>query len=176
MVQRKTFLMWWIGGLIAFAIVIAMSLPLGITEVPGGIADHQAAGDAATVNAIHAAWTEAGVMEQARYSMIGDLVFIGIYGIGATLGGLYYRAAGTGFLRHLGTVIAIAGAVFLLTDYGETIAQFIQASANAGSDELAGFAATVRPPKMIAFMVSFLGVLLALALEWKQRRGLQSEA
>lgn len=168
--QRKTFLTWWIGGILVFLVVIALGLPLGITAVPGGILDHQAAGNAAAVNAIHAAWGSSGLMDSARNAIIADLVFIGIYGTGCVLGGRYFRSTGTGILRHLGTVIVVLGVVFLLTDYGETISQFLQVVANEGSDRLAGIAATLRPIKVIAFLAVFIGIVIALLLEWKQRR------
>ena len=170
MVSRRTFLIWWIGGLAVFAIVIWLGLPLAIADVPGGILDHQAAATAANVNAIHAAWEAAGVFGTARTAMVGDLIFIGIYGIGSVLGGLYFRAAGSGLLRHLGTAILLSAMVFLLTDYGETIAQFMQLSANTGSDDLAGFAATLRPIKVIAWIATFVGILTALVVHRKQTR------
>ncbi len=165
MVQRKTFLAWWIGGLVVFAAIIVLGMPLGIEDVPGGILDHQAAGTAANVNAIHNAWAAAGLMETARNAMIGDLVFIGIYGIGSVLGGLYFRSVGSGWLKHLGTLVALSGVVFLFTDYGETIAQLLQLLANEGSDGLAGFAATLRPIKIVAWVATFVGVIVAMVLQ-----------
>ena len=169
MVQRKTFLTTWIGGLIAFAIVIAVGLPLGITAVPGGILDHQAAGSAATVNTIHAAWKEAGVFGTARTAMIGDLIFIGIYGVGSVLGGLYFRNTIGGSLRTMGTLILAAGVVFVFTDYGETISQLVQVLNDGGSDTLAGIAATLRPFKIVAWLITFFGISVALLIEWRQR-------
>lgn len=166
---RTGFLTFWIGGLVAFAIVIAMHLPLVLTEVPGGIGDHQAAGTAAEVNRIQTAWERTGLLDTAKRAMLGDLVFIGIYGLGSILAGFHFRRVGTGLLKHLGTVILIAGLVFTGTDYGETIAQFIQLSARAGDDALAGFAASVRPFKMAAWIITFFGVLVALFMHRKQR-------
>jgi hypothetical protein len=55
--------------------------------------------------------------------------------------------------------------VFLVTDYGETIAQLMQVLANEGSDGLAGFAATMRPIKSLVFVVTFLGILALLGIE-----------
>lgn len=170
MTQRKRFLMWWIGGIIAFAIVLFLHFPLIIDAVPGGIGAHQAAGDAAAVNAIQTAWAEAGVLGSAKIAMIGDLIFIGIYGIGSVLGGLYFRTHGTGITRHIGSIVALCGAVFLLTDYGETIAQFIQLTGNEGSDALAGFAATLRPIKMVTWTATFIGILAALIIQRIQSR------
>ena len=165
----RSFLWLWIGGLVLFAIVIALSLPLILTAVPGGIADHQSAGTAQAVNNIHAAWAQAGLMGQARVAMLADLVFIGVYGVGSVLGGLYFRNTGVGVVRRLGVLIALFGIAFLITDYAETISQLIQLSNGAGDDELAALAATVRPVKMVAWVITFLGVLLALAITHKTR-------
>ena len=79
----RSFLWLWIGGLVLFAIVIALSLPLILTNVPGGIADHQSAGTAQAVNDIQTAWKQAGLTGQARLAMLADLVFIGVYGVGS---------------------------------------------------------------------------------------------
>lgn len=166
----KAFLTFWIGGILAFLVVIALHLPLVITAVPGGMGDHQAAGTAAEVNRIQAAWADAGLLDQVGRAMLSDLIFIGIYGLGAILGGFYFRSLGQGVLRHLGTAILLCGLVFTVTDYGETIAQFLQYLANAGSDDLAGFAATVRPIKMIAFVGSFIGIIAAFIIRRKQQR------
>lgn len=167
MTLHRAFLWLWIGGLVLFAIVIALGLPLGITEVPGGILDHQAAGTAAEVDRIQRAWADAGLLGQARLAMMGDLVFIGVYGAGSVLGGLWFNRVGTGRVRTLGLLVALAGAVFLVTDYLETVSQLIQLWRFEGSDTLAGLAATVRPIKILAWLVSFFGVLLALLLRRK---------
>lgn len=170
MTQRKKFLVWWGGGLLSFAIVLFLHFPLITDAVPGGIGEHQAAPDAATVNAIQSAWAEAGVIGDAKIAMIGDLIFIGIYGIGCVLGGLYFRAFGTGIVRHIGTFVLICGIVFLLTDYGETIAQFIQLTNGEGSDSLANFASTLRPIKMAVWIGTFIGIIAALIIERIQSR------
>ncbi len=163
-ISKRAFLTWWIGGLVAFAIVIFLHLPLAVEGVPGGIAEHQSAPDAATVDAIHAAWLEAGVYDQARWAMIADLVFIGIYGVGCVLGGLYFRTLAKPLLRALGWVAVAAGIAFLLTDYGETIAQLIQVTAGAGDDGLAQFASTLRPIKMASFIAAFLSIVAGLVV------------
>lgn len=165
---HRAFLIFWIGGVIAFLVVIALHLPLVIPQVPGGMGDHQAAGTAAEVNRIQAAWTDAGLTDQVGRAMLSDLFFITIYGFGSILGGLYFRSIGQGTLRHLGTAILLCGVVFTITDYGETGAQFLQYLANKGTDGMAGFAATMRPIKMIAFIGSFLGVLAAFVIRRKQ--------
>lgn len=170
MTLYRAFLWLWIGGLVLFALVVVLSLPLVLTQVPGGILDHQAAGTAAEIDRIQRAWAEAGLLDQARIAMIADLVFIGVYGAGSVLGGLYFRRIGTGVLRGLATTIILAGAVFLVTDYTETIAQFIQLSSFEGDNGLAGLAAEVRPLKMACWLITFLGMVLAFALRSKLPR------
>lgn len=165
MTSKRTAVGVWLAGVLAFAIVIYLHLPLAVPGVEGGMGEHQAAGSAAVVNDIHTAWQRAGVFDTARIAMISDLIFIGIYGVGAVLCGMYFRRAGTGLLKTLGTVIFASGLIFLLTDYGETIAQLIQLANDAGSDALAGFAAFLRPIKMVAFIVAFFGVIAALFLD-----------
>ena len=161
-VSKRTFLIWWLAGLAAFAFTLVLHIPLTIDAVPGGIGDHQRAPDAATVNAIHAGWQAAGVYGQAHWAMATDLIFIGIFGIGCVLAGLHYRVKQPAMLRALGWIALASGVVFLLTDYGETIAQFIQLLQNRGSDGLAQFASTLRPIKMVSWIGGFLSVLAAL--------------
>ncbi len=165
MVSKKTFCIWFFGGLAAFAITIWFHLPLAIEAVPEGMAEHQRAPDAPTVNAIHAAWQSAGLYGQARLAMISDLIFIGIYGVGCVLGGLYYLRSESGLLKALGWIALLCGAVFLITDYGETIAQFIQLQANAGDDGLANIASSLRPTKMATWIGAFLSLIAALLIE-----------
>lgn len=167
----RSFLWLWMGGLVLFAIVIALSLPLTLTAVPGGISDHQSAGTAQAVNDIHAAWKQAGLMGQARVAMLADLLFIGVYGLGSILGGLHFRKTGTGAVRRLGVIIALSGVAFFITDYVETISQLIQLTRDAGDNQLAALAATVKPVKMVAWVITFLGMLLALAITHKTRPG-----
>ena len=52
----------------------------------------------------------------------------------------------------------------MLTDYTETVLQIIQLVADKGSDSLAASAATVRPFKVIAWIVTFVGVPVALVM------------
>lgn len=158
-------MIWWVGGLIAFAIVIALSIPLMTDAVRGGISDHQRAPDAKTVDAIQHAWRAAGLSNQAAIAIMADLVFIGIYGIGCVLAGLHYKAHRSWQIRLLGRTALISGIVFLLTDYGETICQFIQLQRFTGDDMLAFIASSLRPIKMIAWTGSFVAVLCALAAE-----------
>ena len=162
MTLRRAFLWFWVGGLVLFAGVIALGLPLVLTAVPGGILDHQAAATAAEVDRIQAAWRQAGLWNQAVVAMAADLVFIGVYGVGCVLGGLYYRSAEQGWARAMGTTALVAGAIFLGTDYAETISQIIQLWQFRGEDSLAGLAAQVRPIKMTAFVVATLSLIVLL--------------
>ena len=71
-----------------------------------------------------------------------------------------------GTVRTIGAVVAAAALVFVLTDYTETLLQLAQLLRDAGSDQLAGIAATARPVKVAAWVVTFLGVIAA----WLIRR------
>ncbi|MDJ0643529.1 MAG: hypothetical protein QNJ15_11970 [Erythrobacter sp.] len=164
-VSKRTFLFWFLSGLGAFAVTLVLHLPLVTEGVGGGIADHQRAPDAATVDAIHAAWKASGVYAQAHWAMVADLIFIGIYGLGCVLGGLHYIARSQLALRTLGWIALFSGIVFLFTDYGETVAQFIQLVRNRGSDHLAEFASTLRPVKMATWIGAFLAIVAALIAE-----------
>ncbi|MHA7818577.1 MAG: hypothetical protein ACX930_02895 [Erythrobacter sp.] len=163
--SKRTALIWWIGGLVAFGIVISLHIPLSIDAVPGGMLEHQRAPDADTVDAIQRAWQLAGVSDEAAVAMISDLVFIGIYGVGCVLAGLYFRSSEQVVLRALGWTALASGVVFLATDYGETIAQFIQLMRMQGDDRLAGFASSLGPAKVTSWIGGFLAVILALIAE-----------
>ncbi len=163
-ISKRSAIMWWVGGLIAFAITIGFHNPLITDGVPGGISEHQAAPDAATVDAIQQSWDADGLLNSAALAMITDLIFIGIYGIGCVLAGMYYRGKG-GILSLLGWAALASGAVFLVTDYGETIAQITQLMRFAGDDGLASFASTLRPIKMFTWTSGFFTVLAALIVD-----------
>ncbi len=164
-VSKRTAIAWWIGGLIAFGITLYFHIPLITDGVPGGIGEHQSAPDAATVDAIQQSWRSDGLVNEPVIAMVTDLIFIGIYGVGCVLAGLYYRARPSSILRLLGWAALASGVVFLITDYGETIAQFIQLMRFAGDDDLAGLASTLRPIKMASWIVGFLTVLIALIVD-----------
>jgi hypothetical protein len=168
-ISKRTAIIWWAAGLFAFAVTIYFHIPLITDGVPGGISEHQSAPDAAAVDAIQNSWAAGGLMSAAKIAMVTDLIFIGIYGIGCVLAGLHYRArswgGGQAFLRILGWGALVSGVVFLITDYGETIAQFIQLTQFAGDDDLAGFASTLRPIKMLTWSTGFLTVLAALIVD-----------
>jgi len=160
----------WLAGLAAFAITIALGAPLAIESVPGGIVDHQAAGTATEVNRIQGLWEAAGLTQTARYAMISDLFFIGIFGVGCVLGGLYHRRAPALWLALIGYAALVSGLLFLVTDYAETIAQFIQLSAGQGDDSLAQIAVLCQPIKVISWIVALVSILVALILEYVVKR------
>ena len=161
---EQRFISLWVAGLALFALAIWLSLPLRIDAVPGGILDHQAAGSAAEVNRIQQAWEGAGLAERAQMAMFGDLVFIVVYGMGAWYGGLAFAQESRPKLRRLGWLLVGAAALFLATDLLETIAQLVQLLGLRGSDGLATLAATVQPVKMVAWLVTFFGVIAGLAV------------
>ncbi|WP_394728030.1 hypothetical protein [Altererythrobacter sp. GH1-8] len=168
MTLRRAFWISWLGGLVIFALLRIPHGPLAIAEVPGGILDHQAAMTAAEVDRIQAAWAAAGLMDHAWWGMVGDFVFIGVYGLGALLGGLLLRRE-AGFVAAIGLVVSVAAVAFLVTDYVETICQFIQLS-SSGNDSLAATAAYVQPIKIAAWIVSFLGLVSGVSLSWWRAR------
>lgn len=167
---ERRFWRFWLSGLLLFALLIASNVWLMTDVAPAGIGDHQQAGTAARVDAIHASWQAAGVMGLAKLGMVGDLIFIGVYSFGAVMGGLLFIRTRQPILRRVGALVVIAAIVFCVTDYVETICQFIQASQERGNDMLAGIAATVRPAKSVAFLITFFGLLATLLLRRTARR------
>ncbi|MFW2351429.1 hypothetical protein [Qipengyuania sp.] len=165
MTGPKSDLRWWLWGLAAFAVVIALSVSITLfgNGVTWGIGEHQAAGSAARVDEIQAQWRAGGVRNLAIVAMLGDLVFIGIYGWGSWRAGRSFMAM-PGALGLLGVLIAASAVVFVLCDYTETVLQMIQLLRERGSDAMAGTAAAVRPIKSAAWVATFLGVLAALAI------------
>jgi len=168
--DKKTFLKWWIGGILIFAVSIFIHGPLATAEVPGGILDHQAARNAAEVDAIQFYWAADNLIGRARMAMISDLVFIVIYGIGAFLGGRYFYRNSNTLLRSIGAAIAVAGLVFLATDLVETSLQLVQLMQFAGDDTLASIASNMGPTKVATFLFSFFGLLALLVTEWFSSR------
>jgi hypothetical protein len=169
-VLERRFWRFWLFGILLLAAQIVTNVWLVTEATPLGMSDHQAAGNAVRVEAIHAGWAAAGVMDLAIYSMELDLIFIGVYAWGAFAGGRMFAASPQAMTARLGKVIMVAAVGFALADYAETISQLIQAAVTGGHDMLATVAATARPVKMILFLVTFLGVLVALAIRsWKSR-------
>ena len=122
------------------------------------------------VDAIHAAWQAAGVMNLARFGIVLDLLYIGVYSFGAWCGGRLFAQSPHAHIRRLGWVIVGAAVIVGVTDYVETLCQFVQAITFSGSDLLAGIAATAQPIKSLAFLTSFFGLLSALFLRRMARR------
>ena len=162
--EERGFWRYWLLGLMLFAVMIVINPSLSNSVAPMGISDHQAAATAERVNAIQTSWQADGVLWLARLSMAIDLVFIGVYSWGAWLGGKVMRAQSGQGLRNLGLAIMVVAILFGLTDYTETLSQFVQVMRLEGSDALAGVAATVRPIKTVAFLTTFIGLLVALLL------------
>jgi hypothetical protein len=167
---EKRFWRYWLGGLLLLAIMIAMNPWFSNDVSPWGIRDHQSAATAMRVDAIQSAWQAAGVMNLARFGMAIDLVYIVVYSFGAWCGGKLFAASARPMLRRLGWVIAMAAIILGIADYVETICQFVQAMTFKGSDALAGIAATAQPIKSIAFLTTFVGLLVALLLRRMARR------
>jgi hypothetical protein len=163
MKDHRPQLKFWLIGLAMFGALIALGFVRGDAS-QYTILDHQAAGTAAMVDTIQADWRANGLRQLAIISMIGDLIFIGFYGCGAFIAGRSFSRIETGLLRGLGVIIAGAAVVFLITDYVETILQLIQLLREQGSDWMAGTAATARPIKVAAWIVTFVGVLLSLGI------------
>lgn len=163
MTSEKSDLRIWIWGLIAFAIVIALGATLD-ADTPYGIVDHQSAGTAAQVDTIQSAWSEAGLRWLAMTAMVGDLIFIGIYSVGAWRAGRSFIRMGNFAVVLIGYQIALAAVVFCVTDYVETGLQFVQLVQDQGSDWMAGTAAFMQPIKIVAWVATFLGVIIALVV------------
>ena len=167
---ERRFWRYWLAGILLLALQIVMNVWLVNDVSPLGISDHQAAGSAMRVDAIHAGWQASGVMKLALSSMILDCLFIGVYSRGAYAGGLLFASGQNALLSRLGKIITVAALGFCAADYAETISQLVQAIRGQGSDSLAYVAATVRPVKMVAFLVTFFGLLTALYVRRTTRR------
>lgn len=165
--QERLFWRLWLGGLLLLALMIALNPSLSSEVAPLGISDHQAATSAARVDEIQRQWRSDGVIWLAQLSMAIDLAFIGIYGLGAATGGQMLRGHASPRVRRLGNVVLGAAVIFIVSDYSETICQFIQLLQGRGTDSLAALAAAARPIKSIAFMITLAALPVAL---WLRRR------
>jgi hypothetical protein len=165
-VLEKRFWRYWLGGLLIFAAMILFSTLRDTV----GISEHQAAGTAIKVDAIQRQWQADGVLRLVRIGMVIDFIFIGVYSWGAWNGGKFMRSEASPNVRRIGGLVMGASLVFLLTDYTETICQFIQLIQFKGSDTLSAIAATVLPVKSLAWLVTFVGLLAALLLRRIKRR------
>ena len=171
LIKWKYFWIFWGSGMAIFLTLVATGSALQTDVAPGGILDHQSAATADRVNAIQASWAEAGVLKEARLGMIGDLVFILLYSIGGIIGGrLLWQKANSPSLKKLGLFIIVAYFTFFVTDYGETVSQFIQLMQQQGSDTLAGIAAFFQPIKIASWIAGTLMILIGLIWFWRDQR------
>lgn len=168
--MEKIFPRWWLAGIGLFVLMVILNYWLMMPSSPMGISNHQEAATAVQVDAIQQGWADAGVLWLAQVSMAIDLVFIGVYTRGALAGGNIFRQSSHGLLRPLGVIIALAAILFGITDYVETISQFIEAISFKGSDTLSAIHSGVRPTKSVAFLVTFVGLLAALVIRRMTRR------
>ena len=161
MTEEKPPLKLWLSGLGIFGIFIMLGALAGDAS-QYNIVDHQGAGTAEMVNTIQADWRANGLRNAVIYGMIADFVFIAVYGWGSFVAGRSFYRSGNALVRLLGGFIAAAAIVFLISDYLETILQFVQMLQDEGVDWMAATAATAQPIKFAAFYVTFFGVLAAL--------------
>ncbi|MEP3224626.1 MAG: hypothetical protein ABJO01_01535 [Parasphingorhabdus sp.] len=167
----RNFWIFWLSGFSIFLLVVVTSGPLITDVAPQGILDHQSAATGQRVDAIQQSWAAAGQLNYAKWSMIGDLVFIGLYAIGGIIGGrLLWQEAESPSLKKLGLFLVLIYFAFGLFDYIETISQFIQLSQQQGSDMLAGIAAFAQPPKIATWIIGTGGIIIALIWRHRERR------
>ncbi len=171
LIHWRYFWIFWGAGMALFLFLVASGGALQTEVAPGGILDHQAAGTADRVNAIQKSWVDAGVLSQAKLGMIGDLTFILLYSLGGIIGGrLLWQQAGSPSLKKFGLLIIVTYFAFFITDYGETVSQFVQLMQGEGSDILAGIAAFLRPIKAVSWIAGTLMILIALIWFWRDQR------
>lgn len=163
--KEKVSVKVWLISLAVFVIVMILSSMITQGDVTFTIVDHQAAATAEKVDEIQTQWREGGVRTAAIIAVIGDLAWIWIYALGAYLVGKGFAIKRQGMLRIMGWVIGVSGVVFGITDYTETISQFIQLLQDSGDDTLAGIAAFMQPIKVTAFLVAFFGIIVALVVD-----------
>ena len=167
----RNFWIFWLGGLAVFLLNILTSGPLMTEIAPTGILDHQSAGTAERVDAIQQSWAAAGQMEYAKWSMITDLIFIGLYMSGGIMGGrLIWQEARSPSLKKLGLFLVLTYFLFGLFDYIETLSQITQLLLEKGSNRLAAIAAFAQPPKIATWIIGTLGMVTALIWRSSERR------
>lgn len=167
----RNFWIFWGGGMALFLYLIYSGAVLETSVAPNGILDHQAAGRGERVDAIQQSWADAGVLDIARWGMIGDLIFITLYMSGGIIGGrLIWQRANSPTLKKVGLLCVLSYFIFGLTDYIETICQLIQLVREQGSDIFAATAAIVRPFKIIAWLVGTPAMIIALLWRWRETR------
>jgi len=163
--QWRLFWIFYLIGIGVFAYIAATNSALATDVSPGGILDHQSAGTGVRADQIHAAWKAKGVFDFAAVSMSLDLVFITFATIAGVMAG-YLMARAGGARGMLGWTVLLVWIVFGACDYIETGCQLVQVLQDAGSDELAGLAATVKPPKIAAFLAGTLALWAGLVWTW----------
>lgn len=155
----------WLISLVVFALVVIISMTVNQGGVTLGIPEHQAAPSAERVDEIQTQWRDGGVRNLAIFAMVCDLAWIWIYALGGFQIGKGFATYRRGILRLLGLGICAAALVFAVTDYTETTLQLIQLLQDAGNDQMAGIASTMRPVKVVAFLAVFAGVILAWLID-----------
>ncbi|MEL6530543.1 MAG: hypothetical protein AAFQ27_11315 [Pseudomonadota bacterium] len=150
--------LWSIGVLMLVALIVLGAVVMGDSAF--SLPDHQSAGTAARVDEIQTAWKAEGYLGLHTIGMVGDLVFIVVYSVGAWRAGTSLRAYGGGFLSILGLFTMAMAVLFFVTDITETTLQLVQMLTAKGVDWMAGVAAFAQPIKMAAFVASFFAVLM----------------
>lgn len=167
----RNFWIFWGGGLALFLYLIISGGALETIVAPNGILDHQSAATAERVNAIQQSWSDAGVLELARWGMIVDLVFITLYMSGGIIGGrLIWQRAKSPTLKKIGLLCVLSYFFFGLSDYVETICQLVQLVCEQGSDIFAGTAVMALPVKIITWFVGTVAMITALIWRWSEIR------
>ncbi len=163
MIHRQPNLRWWLIGLGIFVVVIALGVWLRSASAYG-IVDHQLAGTAQQVDIVQAGWRADGVRWLAMLSMVVDLIFIGVYSLGAWIAGRGFSSIYNHLIRVFGWIIAFAAALFAFTDYVETGLQFAQLVREQGVGWMAQTAAAMQTVKVASFLTSLLGIIAVLIL------------
>lgn len=159
--QWRLFWAFYLLGMGVFAYLAATHAQFETVVAPGGILDHQSAGTGVRADQIHQAWKDKGVWSAVPVAMVLDLVFITLVTIGGVIAG-YLMARAGGLRGALGWLILGAWLVFAASDYAETGCQLVQVLADRGQDELAGLAASVKPLKLVAFVIATLALWTGL--------------
>lgn len=161
MTEKIDLKLWWIGVAMLVALIAMGATVMG--DSPYAITDHQGAATAQRVDEIQQSWREDGYFGLHIFGMIGDLVFIVVYSLGAWRAGKGLRARPGALTSLIGLFVMGAAVIFFLTDMTETSLQLVQMVNDEGVDWMASTAAIAQPIKFASWIASFLGVLLGLA-------------
>jgi len=156
---------FWLISLLVFVLVVILTSMVTQGDETFGIIDHQAAGTASRVDEIQAQWREGGVRGLAIIAVIADLAWIWMYALSSFAVGRGFATERQGILRSLGLFTCGVSVVFGITDYTETMLQFIQLLRDSGSDQMAGIAAAMQPIKIAAFFIALIGIIFSLFLD-----------